>query len=50
MQLIREDYLKLLRPYYDVDLILTGDKDFAAVVMDKPEVITPKEYVEQYLI
>ena len=36
--------------YYDVDLILTGDKDFAAVVMDKPEVITPKEYVEQYLI
>ena len=26
MQLIREDYLKLLRPYYDVDLIkvITG--------------------------
>ena len=26
MQLIREDYLKLIRPYYDVDLIkvITG--------------------------
>ena len=33
--------------YYDVDMILTGDKDFAAVVMEKPEVVTPKEFVEK---
>ena len=33
--------------HYNVDIILTGDKDFAAVIMDKPEVVTPKEFVER---
>jgi len=35
--------------YYDVDLILTGDKDFGAVAMDKPEVVTPREFLEKSL-
>ena len=31
--------------YHNVDIILTGDKDFADVEMNKPKVITPSEYL-----
>lgn len=34
---------------HKADLILTGDKDFAAVIMEKPLVMTPREFCEQYL-
>lgn len=32
----------------DVDLLLTGDKDFFAIEIDKPEIITAKVFLEQY--
>ena len=32
----------------DVDVIVTGDKDFFDVGIDKPEIITVKEYFERY--
>ena len=31
--------------YHNVDIILTGDKDFTDVEMNKPKVITPSEYL-----
>lgn len=33
----------------DVDILITGDKDFFEVDIDKPEIITPREYLERYL-
>ncbi|MGI6166293.1 MAG: putative toxin-antitoxin system toxin component, PIN family [Limnochordia bacterium] len=32
----------------DVDILITGDKDFAAVEVEKPEIVTPSEFVEKY--
>lgn len=32
----------------DVDILITGDKDFFDVEIDKPEIISPKEYLERY--
>ncbi len=32
---------------YDVDIILTGDKDFLSLDMDHPECMTAAEYLER---
>ena len=32
----------------DVDLFVTGDNDFDEVEIDKPEIITPSEFLEKY--
>jgi len=32
----------------DVDLFVTGDDDFADVEVEKPEIITPSEFLEKY--
>ena len=32
----------------DVDLFVTGDDDFRSVVVNKPKIITPSEYLEKY--
>jgi len=32
----------------DVDLFVTGDDDFDNVEIDKPEIITPSEFLEKY--
>ena len=31
--------------YHNVDIILTGDKDFTDLEMNKPKAITPSEYL-----
>lgn len=31
--------------YYKVDIILTGDKDFFAIEMDKPKVVSPSAFI-----
>lgn len=33
----------------DVDIFVTGDKDFCNVDVEKPEILTPGEFVEKYL-
>ena len=33
----------------DVDVLITGDKDFADVGIDHPEIMTPAEFIAQYL-
>jgi putative PIN family toxin of toxin-antitoxin system len=33
----------------DVDILITGDKDFAAVGIEKPELMTPTEFMAKYL-
>ena len=32
----------------DVDILITGDKDFADVDIERPEILTPKEFLEKY--
>lgn len=33
----------------DVDILITGDKDFKSIDIEKPEIMTPTEFVEYYL-
>ena len=35
--------------FEDVDILITGDKDFLDVAIDKPEIITPAEFIEKYV-
>jgi putative PIN family toxin of toxin-antitoxin system len=32
----------------DVDILITGDKDFKDVEIERPEIVTPKEFLEKY--
>ena len=32
----------------DVDVLLTGDKDFADVQVEKPEILTPTDFLSKY--
>lgn len=32
----------------DVDILLTGDKDFSDIEIEKPEILTPREFLEKY--
>lgn len=32
----------------DVDILITGDKDFAGVVIEKPEILTPADFLIRY--
>ena len=32
----------------DVDILLTGDKDFSDVDIERPEIFTPHEFLEKY--
>ncbi len=33
----------------DVDILVTGDKDFADVEIEKPKILTPADFMEKYL-
>lgn len=33
----------------DVDILITGDKDFSDIEIEKPEILTPSEFIEKYL-
>jgi predicted nucleic acid-binding protein len=32
----------------DIDVLITGDKDFAAVDIERPEILTPTEFLSKY--
>ena len=32
----------------DVDILLTGDKDFSDIEIEKPEILTPSAFMEKY--
>ena len=32
----------------DVDILLTGDADFSSVEIDRPEIMTPSEFMQKY--
>ena len=32
-----------------VDLLITGDKDFDGIVIEKPQIISPRQYINEYL-
>ena len=43
------DYLVLYSAITeDVDIFVTGDKDFADIKIEKPEVISPSKFIELY--
>ena len=33
----------------DVDVLITGDKDFTLPEIEKPEILTPRQFTEAYL-
>ena len=33
----------------NVDILITGDKDFIEVAIEKPEILTPSAFIEKYL-
>ena len=33
----------------DVDVLITGDKDFAEIEIDRPEILTPTEFISRYI-
>lgn len=33
----------------NVDILVTGDKDFSDIDIDKPEIMTPTEFTEKFL-
>ena len=33
----------------DVDILVTGDKDFADIKIEKPEILTPAGFMAKYL-
>lgn len=32
----------------DVDILITGDKDFADLAIERPEILTPSEFLNKY--
>ena len=32
----------------DVDILITGDKDFSDIEIERPEILTPSEFLRQY--
>lgn len=34
----------------DIDIFITGDKDFLDINLDKPEILTPKQFMDKYCI
>ncbi len=32
----------------DVDILITGDKDFNDIEIERPEILTPKEFLDKY--
>lgn len=43
------DYLVLLTAVIsDVDIFITGDKDFQNIDIQRPEIMTPREFLEKY--
>jgi len=32
-----------------VDVFITGDKDFACIELEKPEILTPADFIAKYL-
>ena len=33
----------------DVDILITGDKDFSEIDVEQPEILTPHEFLQRYL-
>lgn len=33
----------------DVDVLVTGDKDFSDIDVERPEIMTPAEFMEQFI-
>jgi putative PIN family toxin of toxin-antitoxin system len=43
------DYMVLYSAILDdADILITGDKDFADIDIEKPEILTPSEFLEKY--
>ena len=33
----------------DIDILITGDRDFEDIIIDKPLIMTPKEFSDKYI-
>ena len=44
-----KDYMVLYTAILaDVDILITGDKDFKDIKIERPEILTPKKFFEKY--
>lgn len=34
----------------DVDVLVTGDKDFSDIDVERPEIMTPAEFMDQFIV
>lgn len=34
----------------NVDILITGDKDFSDIIIEKPDILTPSEFIEKYVL
>ena len=46
---INDELILAAAVFYGADVILTGDRDFTAVVMERPLILTPGEYLRMIL-
>lgn len=45
-----KDYPVLYTPIIeDIDILITGDRDFEDIIIDKPLIMTPKEFSDKYI-
>ena len=33
----------------NIDVLVTGDKDFDDVIIEKPKIMKPREYIDEYI-
>ena len=33
----------------DVDILITGDKDFSDIALERPKILTPSQFIEKYV-
>jgi predicted nucleic acid-binding protein len=32
-----------------VDILITGDKDFDEIIIERPKIINPRKYIDEYI-
>ena len=35
--------------FYNIDIIITGDKDFLSLEIERPKCMTPSQYIEKFI-
>lgn len=33
----------------NIDILITGDKDFTSLIIEKPQILTPSDFISKYM-